>query len=56
MKYEVYYVIDEDTNEIIGTVTGTLSEATEKLEAMKDSREPKSEGYWHTWTLFRRAA
>lgn len=51
-----WYIIDEDTNEIVATVYGTQKAAMEELDRMKDSREPGDENYWHVLTLFGRAS
>lgn len=54
MKYELWYVVDEDTNKIIKQVYGTKEQALEKIEEMKDALKPGDKRYWHVWNLFRR--
>ena len=56
MKFEVWYIIDEDTNTIIGREFGTRKQAEEALEALKENRKPGDDNYWNTWSLFRRYA
>ena len=56
MKYEVWYIIDEDENRIVDTFLGTKAEAEKKLEEMKEARDPMYSDYWDVWSLFRRVA
>lgn len=56
MKYWKWYVIDEDTNEIVATFVETEQDAIMKFEELKENRTPMDGTYWNTWTLFRRWA
>lgn len=56
MKFWQWYVIDEDTNEIVAEFVETEQDAVRKFEELKENRNPMSETYWNTWTLFRRWA
>ena len=56
MKYWKWYVIDEDTNEIVAEFVETEHDAVRKFEELKENRNPMSATYWNTWTLFRRWA
>ena len=52
--FDTWYVIDEDTDEIVTTIYGTEEDAQKVYEAMKEARKPRDQRYWHTWSLFRR--
>ena len=54
MKYEAWYIIDEDTNKIIKQVFGTKQQALKKLEELSEARQPGDKRYWNVWSLFRR--
>lgn len=56
MKYWKWYVIDEDTNEIVAEFVETEQDAVRKFEELKENRNSMSKTYWNTWTLFRRWA
>lgn len=56
MRYEDWFIIDEDENMIIGTFCGTEYEAREWFEQTKEGRDPMNANYWNTWALYKRFA
>jgi hypothetical protein len=51
-----WYIIDEDTCEIVKEVFGDKDKALSELKEIKDNRQPGDKNYWHVLTLFGRAS
>lgn len=56
MKFEAWYIVDEDENRIVDFYYGTADEAQKKFEELKEARMPGDHDYWNVWSLFRRVA
>jgi hypothetical protein len=55
-KFDTWYVIDEDNEEVITTIYGTEEDAHKVYDAVNEARKPSDQRYWHTWTLVKRCA
>lgn len=55
-KMTYWYIIDEDTCEIIKEVFGDKDKALSELKEIKDNRQPGDKNYWHVLTLFGRVS
>lgn len=55
-KFEAWYIIDEDENEIVDFIYGTEDDAKKKLEELDEARMPGDANYWNVWRLFKAVA
>lgn len=55
-KLSPWYIIDEDRGIILAYVYGTRKEAEQRLDELKEDRQPGDKDYWNTYSIFGRAS